>query len=244
LVSVPLTCMFTFCVVNYAANQNVRLHRYITRSVLRRYLPPSLVHRASAGELSLDAPAQRSELTIMFTDIVGFTALSEKLGPEALGQLIDKLLGEVADLAMQHGATVDKFIGDCVMIFFGAPESMPVKQQCEKAVNLAFAIHERIITLGAAHSLHARTGINTGMVVVGSFGSLARSDYTVLGPAVNVAARLETASETDSILLGPDTAEAVRDRFELQPTGPLSLKGVSNPVEAFYVVGPLSESAS
>lgn len=237
LISVPLFCIFTFCVVNYAVNQNVRLHHYITRSVLQRYLPPALVDKAATGALSLDAPAQRNTLTIMFTDIVGFTALSERLGPVVLGQLLGRLLGEVADLAMKHGATVDKFIGDCVMIVFGAPEYIPPEKQASRCVNLALAIHERIKTIGADHNLHARTGINTGEVVVGNFGSMSRSDYTVLGPAVNVAARLESASEPDCILIGPDTAQAVRDRFELEPAGALSLKGVSEPVEAFFVIG-------
>ena len=237
LFSVPLTCVLTFWVVNYAVNQNARLHSYITRSVLQRYLPPALVDKAASGALSLDNPAQRSTLTVMFTDIVGFTALSEKLGPEALGDLLGQLLGEVADLSMKHGATVDKFIGDCVMVVFGAPEPMPPQEQATRCVNLALAIHERIKSVGGSHDLHARTGINTGEVVVGNFGSMARSDYTVLGPTVNVAARLESHSEPDCILIGPKTAEAVRDHFELEAAGPLNLKSVSHPVESFFVIG-------
>jgi class 3 adenylate cyclase len=173
----------------------------------------------------------------MFTDIVGFTALSEKLGPEALGELLGQLLGEVADLSMKHGATVDKFIGDCVMVVFGAPEPMPPKEQATRCVNLALAIHERIKSLGDQHDLHARTGINTGEVVVGNFGSMARSDYTVLGPTVNIAARLESHSEPDCILIGPQTADSVQGLFELETAGPLSLKGVSHPVESFFVIG-------
>ena len=237
LVSVPLICFFTFCVVNYASNQHARLHDYLTRAVLQRYLPPTLVDKAATGALSLDTPAQRTELTVMFTDIVGFTALSEKISPEKLGDLLGQLLGEVADLAMSHGATVDKFIGDCVMVVFGAPEPLATEDQAKRCVNLALAIHERIKKVGAPFDLHARTGINTGEVVVGNFGSMSRSDYTVLGSTVNIAARLESVSEPDCILIGARTAEFTRENFALEPAGALELKGVSRPVEGYFVIG-------
>jgi class 3 adenylate cyclase len=235
LFSVPLMVVLTFMIVNYAVNQSVRLHHYITRSVLQRYLPPALVDRAAAGELNLDAPHERRVVTVMFTDIVGFTALSERLGPEAVGALLNDLLGEIAHVALDHGATVDKFIGDCVMVVFGAPEPSPPEDQARRCVALALAIHALVARVGQEHGLQARTGLNTGEVVVGNFGSAARSDYTVVGPAVNVAARLESASQPDRILVGPDTAALLKDEVALTPAGPLKLKGVSEPVEAWFV---------
>jgi class 3 adenylate cyclase len=238
LFSVPLMVVLTFMVANFAVNQSVRLHLYITRSVLQRYLPPALVDRAAAGELRLDAPHERRVVTVMFTDIVGFTALSERLGPEAVGALLNVLLGEIAQLALDHGATVDKFIGDCVMVVFGAPEPSPPEDQARRCVTLALAIHALVARLGAAHALQARTGLNTGEVVVGNFGSAARSDYTVVGPTVNVAARLESASQPNRILVGPDTAAHLDDDVALVPAGPLKLKGVSEPVEAWFVEPP------
>jgi class 3 adenylate cyclase len=235
LFSVPLMVVLTFMVVNFAVNQSVRLHLYITRSVLQRYLPPALVDRAAAGELHMDAPHERRVVTVMFTDIVGFTALSERLGPEAVGALLNDLLGEIAQLALDHGATVDKFIGDCVMVVFGAPEPCPPGEQARRCVDLALAIHAHVARVGKEHALQARTGLNTGEVVVGNFGSAARSDYTVVGPAVNVAARLESASQPNRILLGKDTAAHLDGKVALVPAGPLKLKGVSESVEAWFV---------
>jgi class 3 adenylate cyclase len=204
--------------------------------VLHRYLPPSMVSRAAAGELRLDTPPERRVLTVMFTDVVGFTPLTERLGPEVIGRLLNRYLGEIADLAHEHGATIDKFIGDCVMIVFGAPEELAPEEQARRCVVLAAAIHQRITELEMEHPLEARTGINTGEAVVGNFGSRARSDYTVLGPAVNVAARLESASQPGRILMGEATARLLGDEVALEAAGELQLKGVREPVTAFFLV--------
>lgn len=242
LVSVPLIAVVGFGVTNYAVNQSARLHWYMTRSVLQRYLPPALVERAAEGELRLDAPAERRTVTVLFTDIVGFTALSERLGAEAVGELLDRLLGEVATLAHEHGATVDKFIGDCVMIVFGAPEECSPEDQVTRCIALAQAIHAKVKESGAQYALQARSGMNTGEAVVGNFGSQARSDYTVLGPSVNVAARLEAASRPDSILVGIDSIRFLQDDMTLEAAGALQLKGISKPVEAWFVPSMLGEA--
>lgn len=236
LLSVVFICVGTFAVTNYGVNQSVRLHRYITDSVLHRYLPPSMVSRAAAGELRLDTPPERRVLTVMFTDVVGFTPLTERLGPEVIGRLLNRYLGEIADLAHEHGATIDKFIGDCVMIVFGAPEELAPEEQARRCVALAAAIHQRITELEMEHPLEARTGINTGEAVVGNFGSRARSDYTVLGPAVNIAARLESASQPGRILMGEATARLLGDEVALEAAGELQLKGIREPVTAFFLV--------
>ena len=181
--------------------------------------------------------SKRKLAAIVFTDIVGFTKLSERLGPEALGDLLNRLLGEIADVAMEHGATVDKFIGDCVMVVFGAPEVCSPEDQARRCVALAQTIHERVNEVGAEYQLQARTGLNTGDVVVGNFGSASRSDYTVLGPAVNVAARLESASQPNRILIGPESARLLGGSVQLEAAGLLKLKGISESVEAWFVVG-------
>ena len=235
MISVLVIVVFAFLIANYAMNQTARLHTYVTRSVLQRYLPPELVDRAAEGELRLDAPPERRVVTVMFTDVVGFTALSERLGPEAVGALLSRFLGEVATLAMAHGATVDKFIGDCVMVVFGAPVACTPEEQARRCVKLAQAIHARVAEMGSEFELHARTGLNTGEAVVGNFGSEARSDYTVLGHAVNVAARLESASRPDRILIGSETARLLGGSLPLESAGALQLKGVSEPVEAWFV---------
>lgn len=232
--SIVFVCIVTFLLCNFAVNQKLRLHQYVTRSVLQRYLPPALVDRAAAGELKLDAAPERRMVTIMFTDICGFTRLSEQLGPEKVGDLLNEVLGQVADLAHRYEATVDKFIGDCAMVVFGAPEALPPAEQVRRAVALAADIHALIPGIGEAHALQARTGINTGEVVVGNFGSANRSDYTVIGPPVNIAARLESKAGPGRILLGQDAVAHLEDRSKLSSAGMLELKGMSAPVEGWF----------
>lgn len=224
-----------FATVNYGVNQSVKLHRYITDSVLRRYLPESMVRRAAAGELELDGPPERREITVLFTDLVGFTALSEQLGAEAVAAVLNRTLRRITDLAHAHGATVDKFVGDGVMLVFGAPEPLEPEEQARRALALARAIHEGIASLDVEPPLQARTGINTGEAVVGNFGSRWRSDYTVIGPTVNRAARLEGASQPDRILLGERTATLLGLDH---PPVELQLKGVAGPVRAWFADGP------
>ncbi|TNE90753.1 MAG: adenylate/guanylate cyclase domain-containing protein [Deltaproteobacteria bacterium] len=233
LVGAVVMISLVFCTTNYGMNQRTRLHHYITRSVLRRYLPESLVERASRGAFDVDGPPERREVTVMFTDLVGFTALSEELGPEAVGRVLDRYLATIANLAHKHGATVDKFIGDAVMVVIGAPEELPAKEQVRRAVALAEDIHRTVQQLPSSVALIARTGLNTGEAVVGNFGSEVRSDYTVIGPAVNVAARLESASRPGRVLLGPRSAELFDG--ELEDAGEFTLKGVSQPIRAFFL---------
>lgn len=228
--------LIAFAVVNYASNQAFKLHRYITDSVLRRHLPPSLVERAARGELRLDAPPERRVVTVLFIDLVGFTPLAERLGPDAVASLLNRHLSLIADMAHQRGATVDKFVGDAAMIVFGAPETLEPQAQARRCVELALEIQRAVAAEQQAEPLQARIGINTGEAVMGNFGSPARSDFTVVGPAVNLAARLETASEPGRILVGPATAQLLGDEVRLESAGQLQLKGVAAPVEASFVV--------
>ncbi len=225
----------TFVTVNYGVNQSVKLHRYVTDSVLRRYLPPSMVRAAAEGNLSLDAPPERRVVTVLFADLVNFTPMSDRLGAQAVGNLVNRYLTLTARLAHEHGATVDKFIGDSVMVVFGAPERLSPEEQARRAVDLAWAIQRALNQLDGREFLRARIGINTGEVVVGNFGSPVRSDYTVLGLPVNVASRLESACQPGRVLVGPETARLLGDDLRKDPAGPLKLKGIREPVEAWYL---------
>lgn len=230
--------LLAFFAVNFGVNQAVKLHRYITESVLRRYLPPALVARAARGELRLDAPPERRVVTVMFTDLCGFTALSERLGADRVAALLNRFLSRMADLAHAHGGTVDKFVGDAVMVVFGAPEPLEPGEQARRCVRLAQELQAELPRLGEDVAIEARTGINTGEAVVGNFGSLARSDYTVIGPSVNVAARLESAGQPGRILVGETTARLLDGTVPLDPERELILKGVSEPVRASFVALP------
>jgi class 3 adenylate cyclase len=231
-----LAVVLTFLVVNYAMNQQLKLHRYITDTVLRRYLPPSMVERASRGELSLDEAPERRTVTVLFCDLVGFSAMSERLGADAVATHLNTYLSAMADLAHQHGATVDKFIGDAVMLVYGAPEPMPPAEQALRMVRLAREML-RVAAKLPGEKLDLRVGVTTGEAIVGNFGSEHRSDYTVIGPVVNLAARLETAAPPGRVMVGPQTAALLPDDIELEPAGPLQLKGFAKPVEAWLVVG-------
>lgn len=233
VVTADIAILITFFVMNYAMNQSLQLHRYITNTVLRRYLPPSMVERASAGTLRLDEPPERRMVTVLFSDLVGFTAMSERMGADAVAEHLNAYLSAMATLAHEHGATVDKFVGDAVMVVYGAPEPMRPEEQARRTVWLALEMVALAATL-PGERLQLRVGINTGEAVVGNFGSQHRSDYTVIGPVVNLAARLEYAAEPGRVLVGPGTA-ALLDGVELQSVGLLSLKGLSAPVEAWLV---------
>jgi class 3 adenylate cyclase len=225
-----------FGAVNYGANQSLKLHRYITQTVLQRYLPPALVARAAAGELRLDEPPARRTVTVLFMDLVGFTTMSERLGAERVAVVLNRYLTRMSELAREHGATVDKFIGDAVMLVFGAPEPMAPESQARASIALALEIQRAMVAFEDP-PLRVRIGVNTGEAVVGHFGSPIRSDFTVIGPAVNVAARLESAGKPGRILIGESTARLLGESYPLEPAGQLTLKGVAEPVTAYFV-GP------
>jgi class 3 adenylate cyclase len=226
--------VISFAAVNYGMNQTLKLHRYITESVLRRYLPPSLVRRAAEGELRLDEPPERRTVTVMFIDLVGFTTLSEHLGADRVAQLLNRFLTRVTELAYEHGATIDKFVGDAVMIVYGAPDPMSAEEQARACVRLGMEVTSTMAAFDDP-PLSLRVGINTGEAVVGHFGSPIRSDFTVIGPAVNIAARLEGASTPGRVLVGESTANLLGDGWVVEPAGEISLRGVAQPVRAFFV---------
>ncbi len=224
----------TFLGVNYGANAVAKLHHYITESVLRRYLPLPLVRRAARGELRLDAPPERRVVTVVSVDLVGFTALSERLDPGQLATRLNAHLSRVARIAHDHGATVDKFIGDAVVIVLGAPEALDPVEQARRAVTLARVIQEPTIE----ESLTTRIGVATGEAVVGSFGSADRSDYTAVGEAVNLATGLESAAPAGGALVSEETARLVGNATELEPMGLLAVKGLALSVAGFRIVLP------
>jgi class 3 adenylate cyclase len=217
----------TFAAINYAFNQSYKLHRYITEAVLRRYLPAGLVERAGRGELRLDDAPERRVVTVVFTDLVGFTAVSERLGADTVGKVLTRYFSETAAIAHRHGAIVDKFIGDASMIVLGAPDPLEPGEQARRAVVIARELHAHVVGLGEL-GMQARTGINTGEAVVGNFGSAERSDYTAVGPTVNLAARLEAAAAPGQILVGAETARLLDGSVALASAGALELKGIGS----------------
>jgi class 3 adenylate cyclase len=190
--------------------------------------------------------AQRKKLTIFFSDIKDFTATTEDLEPEDLTYLLNKYFDEMSKIALEYGATIDKFVGDAMLMFFGDPESLGVKEDALRCVRMAIAMQRRMADLqsvwrdkGYEKPLRMRIGINTGFCNVGNFGSVLRMDYTVIGAEVNLAARLEQASDPDGILLSYETHALVREEIEAEERPPVALKGIAGEVRTFAVANIL-----
>ena len=153
--------------------------------------------------------SQRRQVTVLFCDIAGFTAMSEKMDPEEVTAVMSPVLHLVESVIREHGGTVDKYIGDCVMALFGAPHA--VEDAPRRALETALEIQRRIADrtresatpLGAPLAVHI--GINSGVVVAGELGSQARHEFTVIGDTVNIASRLRDAAKAGKILVGPET---------------------------------------
>ncbi len=221
-----------------------QLNLYLTESVLKRFLPPSLVSKAARGELSLDLRPEPKMITVLFTDIVGFTSLANTLRSRRVAELLNQYLGAMTEAIFANGGTVDKFMGDGIMALFGAPEECSPNEQVRRAVKTAKDMQRYLSQLNdqwqkqGIPKVRFRCGIHQGTAVVGMFGSAERSDYTAIGPTINIAARIQAAAEPDCILVSAAVADYLEDE-ELRKREPLKLKGVDETVLTFFVDNPL-----
>jgi len=241
---------------NYAAvaierarlNEHIRTER-VVRDRLERYHSPAVIEAVLKDPERKDAPVTTRETSILFADIVGFTPRCESLPPEEVAAFLNQFFSLAADAIFEHGGTLDKFIGDAVMAFFGAP--LPQPDHAERAVRSA---RELMVSLGRwndereAEGLEpvlVRVAIHSGPVVVGDIGSETRVDYTVLGNTVNVAARLEEyAAEPGQIVIGETTHAAVAHLFPTEHLGNVQLKGLSRRIAVYRVaMDEVSEGA-
>jgi class 3 adenylate cyclase len=220
-------------------------------SKLSKYLSPQLYKSIFSGEKNVEVAAQRKKLTIFFSDIAGFTETTDLLESEELTSLLNQYLREMSSIALEHGATIDKFIGDAIMLFFGDPETRGVREDAVACVEMAIAMQQRMRDLqaewrerGQEHVFQLRIGINTGYCTVGNFGSDERIDYTIIGNEVNLAARLQSHADLGGILLAHETYSLVKDVVFAEETGTITVKGFSTPVRTHRVVGLLNESGA
>lgn len=220
-----------------------RLRRGITRA-FSQYLSPVLVERLASDPSLLKLGGETRVLTILFCDVRGFTTIAEgmKDEPEKLTALVNRLLSPLSQAILDHGGTIDKYIGDCIMAFWNAPIDDP--DHAAHAVEAAVAMMAALDRLNAeiateaaragetAMALRIGIGINTGSCVVGNMGSETRFDYSALGDAVNLASRLESETKTVGVplLIGASTAAALGDRFALADLGAIGVKGKALPV--------------
>lgn len=150
----------------------------------------------------------------------------------------------MSDIALSYGATIDKFIGDAMLIFLGDPNSLGIKEDALQSVRMAMAMQRRMAALqetwqkkGYCQPFRMRIGINTGFCDVGNFGSEQRMEYTIIGTQVNLAARLEHVCEPDGILLSDETYALVKDEIECEARTPFAAKGITNKIPCFSVKG-------
>ena len=230
-------------------DKNAKLEKISNR--LAKYLSPQIYKNIFESDSEHTNEYKRKKLTVFFSDIKGFTDLSDSLDPDLLAELVNDYLSAMTDIALKHGGTIDKFIGDAILVFFGDPESDGLKKDASKCLSMAIAMQNKVAELdkswredhGIAEGLKVRIGISTGYCTVGNFGSVQRVDYTVLGSTVNLASRLESICQPKKILVAPETKVLLEKDFKFEAQKAVSLKGFNQPVVPYQYLD-LKETTS
>jgi class 3 adenylate cyclase len=212
--------------------------------VISKYVARQVAERILDGSHELAAIEGRRRLTLFFSDIKDFSDAADRLEPEDLSEVLNEYLAEMVDIAEAYGGTIDKFVGDAIMIFFGAPTATDDIDHALRATRMAIAMQERMGILrerwrarGFDSPFEIRVGINTGQVSLGSFGCPGRMDYTAIGRQVNLAARLESHCEPGRILISHPTWVLIQDHIDCRSKGDILVKGIHNPVKVYEVLG-------
>ncbi len=184
-------------------------------------------------------------MTVLFSDVVGFTNTADSLDPESLAQIVQEYLATMATIVERHGGTLNEFAGDGVMALFGAPLERPAEEQVAAALAAATEIqtnmpvlNEHWFKIGLDHELHTRIGINTGVLSVGTFGSGGRATYTAIGIQTNIAARIQAECDPGSILLSQASWHLIKDTVLCEERGEAEVKGVHFPIKLYAPVQP------
>ncbi len=217
------------------------LNQQIKEQVLIRYLPPTLISDIFDGKVSMDTKPSMQEVTVLFSDLSGFTQMSEEQGAETVAEFLNDYLTTMNETIFANHGTIDKFIGDAIMVLFGAPVPMDSKKQAENAAQCARAmqagmmlVNEKWRTRGLKE-VSMRIGIHQGTAVVGNFGSSQRVDYTAIGPNVNLASRIESACIPGEIFVSPDISELLSPQLT-EEAGEFELKGISGKTSLYRLV--------
>jgi len=215
---------------------------------LSKYLSPQVYSSIFSGSQRVEIASSRKKLTIFFSDIADFTETTDDLESEELTALLNHYLTEMSKIALEHGATIDKYIGDAFLAFFGDPETRGVKEDAMACVNMAIAMQRRMRELqaewrdsGLQKPFQLRIGINTGYCTVGNFGSEDRMDYTIIGSEVNLASRLQSHAELGGILMSHETYSLVRELVLAEEREPIRAKGIAKPVRNYKVIDRIDD---
>ena len=243
-ISPLVICLISYLVITFFNFLFTELERRKVRNAFSQYMSPVMVETLAQSNKSLKLGGERREMTFLFSDIRGFTAISEKYkdDPESLTVLINSILTVLSDEVLDHDGTIDKYMGDCIMAFWNAPSEDPFHR--EKSIEAAFKMSEALNKLNESldrkgeNKLSIGIGINSGECIVGNMGSEKRFDYTVLGDAVNLASRLEGQSGNYGmqIILGEETIKKIsKDAYLQFELDLISVKGKSEPTSIFTV---------
>lgn len=228
------------------AQQEVRAQREQAIALTRRlskYLPPQVYGALFSGRREAKLESRRKKLTVFFSDVRGFTALSDEIPLEQLTTILNQYLNEMTKIALKYGGTIDKFMGDGIMIFFGDPVSQGTREDAVACVSMAIEMQKHMSVLrdrwkaqGINTTLEIRIGINSGVCTVGNFGAESRMDYTILGREVNLASRLEQAGAPGTILISDATHMLIKDTIQCRAKGSISVKGIHNEIVVHEVM--------
>ena len=240
-----LTIFVAWAIAAFLRFMEEHKKRMEIKKQFEHYLAPAMVKKLQKNPGLLKLGGDTRELTLLFCDIRGFTPISEqyKSDPQGLTKLINRFLTPMTDIIMKNGGTIDKYMGDCIMAFWNAP--LEVKHQRQMAIKSSHEmlahLKELNVELEKENSLPINVGIglNTGEVVVGNMGSDQRFDYSCLGDAVNLAARLEGQSKEYGmkIILGEETVKEMEDKFILIELDTIAVKGKTEPVKIYTSLG-------
>ncbi len=210
------------------------------RENLSRFLAPEVVERVVRGDVGLRLGGEEGDVTVLFADVVGFTGIAENHPPEIVVGLLNELFTIVSEIVFRHGGIIDKFIGDCAMALFGAPDAQPDAPR--RAALAAIAIRSWLENANPRwHKMFGRPieiaiSIHSGRAVIGNIGSERRMDYTAIGDTINVGARLERLAAPGQILMSAETASRLGEDFELQPLGGRRIAGREAPIEVVALI--------
>ena len=243
LVAVEVGVFVTFAAVSFTNFMIERRGKMYIRNIFQYYLDPSVVNRLLEAPERLRLGGEARQCTVLFSDIAGFTTISEKLTPEKLVEMMNLYLGEMTEIIIHNGGFLDKYIGDAIMAVFGAP--VELLNHGEAACRAALDCHRRLAELSrdfeqrGLPSLSCRIGVNTGSMVVGNMGSETRMNYTAMGDAVNLASRLEGVNKEfkTATIIGPETRAALDEEMITRELDFIRVKGKEQPVTIYELVG-------
>jgi adenylate cyclase len=227
-----------------AVDELKRLHSAVVKSetsarTLSAYVPQGLAEKLASGEAG-EQMQEEIVVTVLFSDLRGFSTLAERMSPRAVADMVGRHLSAMAEVVQEHGGMVDKFAGDAVMAVFGTPQAQP--DHAERALRCALAMQARQLELNEEAAtryeppLFMGIGVNTGTVIAGTVGGAGRLEYTVVGDAVNIASRLQGEAVGGEILTTTSTVYAAGAAIRSEPAGPRQVKGRNQPVDTHRIL--------